>query len=181
KYKNWITNLGGQFAPEIGGQLHRIFHSERYISNFLVVNTQFFSPVSVKDTFNYNESIRTVYETYYDSLLVDGVWFKEVRLFNNLYQEASSLPKYIYYSKNVGIIRKELFKARSGILKDITSINNKFLKSSPHEKNTQSYSFFSVIITNDNSRRNLSWICRNPNKGTSSSKWKFHAAYKDGV
>ncbi|MBX9851379.1 MAG: hypothetical protein K2X86_06425 [Cytophagaceae bacterium] len=113
-YQDTITGGGDAFDKKNKG--YDTF-AERYISNFLVVNIQFFSPASVKDTFNYNESMRTVYETYYDSLLVEGVWFKEVRLFNNLYQEASSQPKYIYYSKNVGVIRKELFNGQIWNLK----------------------------------------------------------------
>jgi hypothetical protein len=53
-----------------------------------------------------------IYTDLYDSLKVFNQFYKDVIIFENTYNPATYLPRKIFYSKNVGIIRKELYNGQ---------------------------------------------------------------------
>jgi hypothetical protein len=85
--------------------------SERYLSNYGHINNIFFSNKDTGTIYQSNQNIYIQYTCFYDSLSFTA-FFKKVKVFKNLQQEAPDLPEKIYHARNVGVIRRELFNGQ---------------------------------------------------------------------
>jgi hypothetical protein len=92
-------------------------YSERFLSNVIVTNVQFFNNVKPGTQFTFSANNEVKYLEELESFTIDGVNYHNVRVFENLKMEDDRLPQKVYYAKNVGIIRKELFNGQVWNLK----------------------------------------------------------------
>jgi hypothetical protein len=92
-------------------------YEQFYSSAFLAINFQFFSGRDTGYTFKYNDNYYTTYLVNYDSIKVLNEYFNKVKIFEVVGGQDTRLPKRIFYSKNIGVIRRELYNGQVWNLK----------------------------------------------------------------
>ncbi len=81
------------------------------------VNVQYFTEIGgINFSYDYPGS-KILYKDSLESYKVIGVDYKQVKVFENLIKRYEKQPKIIYYAKNVGVIKKELFNGEVWELK----------------------------------------------------------------
>ena len=113
------TLLGSGIADEIFPD-NRIFYAyaEKYLSNYLVTGVQYFSKHQPGDMIHFTDDSKLLYALSYPQFEVEGVIYNDVKVFENLIPLSDGrLPHKIYYSRYVGVIRKELYNGQVWNLK----------------------------------------------------------------
>lgn len=110
------TLLGGAEAESYYDTIF-FFYTERYSSNLSATNLQFFSKIAAGTSLDFADDSRIKYIGEFDSLVADGVEYRHERVFENSIQADDRLPQKIYYSKGIGVVRKELFNGQVWNLK----------------------------------------------------------------
>ena len=88
---------------------------------YLNVKAQFFAKNDTGSILKINKNLK--YARFYDSLRIFNGAYLAVKKFENLNQKGQFQPKFIWYAKNVGIIKKEMFDSTIWKLKSY-HINN---------------------------------------------------------
>lgn len=111
------TLVGGSSIERYKGEDKYCLYAERYLSNFVVTNLQFFNKISAGSTLDFADDSQVKYIGEFNSFIGDGIERQNVRVFENLIQTDDRLPKKIYYAKGIGVVRKELFNGQTWNLK----------------------------------------------------------------
>lgn len=88
-------------------------YAERYVSNFLVTNIQFFNRIPAGTILDLTDDSQVKYIGEFVSFTAGGIEWKSVRGFENLVQTDDRLPRKIYFAKGIGVVRKELFNGQT--------------------------------------------------------------------
>lgn len=88
------------------------FYEEGFRSSYIYIFNQFFSDSDTGQVLTSNIDLK--YVSYHDTFtLNNGKKYTNVKAFKILTGKYPLQPEYIYYARNVGVIKKELF---SGVL-----------------------------------------------------------------
>jgi len=121
KYEYFDQSLGSTFFNDTlsgGSAAERYYdtvyfsYAERYLSNFVVTNLQFFNKVAAGTTLDFSDDSQVKYTGELNSFVVGGIEYQNVRIFENRVLTDDRLPERIYYAKGIGVIRKELFNGQ---------------------------------------------------------------------
>ncbi|MFN3403311.1 MAG: hypothetical protein ACK40G_04395 [Cytophagaceae bacterium] len=102
-YNDTLLNIGVALRGGITSSTQ--YYLQFYHAAFLI----FFSNASPGDSIDLTESMKAKYNYYYDSLQVSGKYYYQVKEFEILIYQGEILPRKIYHSPNIGIIKKEDF------------------------------------------------------------------------
>ena len=125
-YENFGQSLGTTFFNDTlfgGSATERYYdtiyflYSERYLSNYVITNLQFFNKMAAGTTLDFADDSQVKYTGELNSFTADGIEYRNVRVFENLIQTDDRLPKKIYYAKGIGVVRKDLFNGQIWNLK----------------------------------------------------------------
>jgi hypothetical protein len=92
-------------------------YAERYLSNFLITNVQFFNQAKPGESLVFTSASELRYLSELDSYFIGKIEYTHVRAFENLIPTEARLPKKIFYARGIGIIRKELYNGQIWNLK----------------------------------------------------------------
>ena len=115
-YNDTIIGWGGQ-RDKGNGFPGLYFRGVKYLNIFPL----FFSSKDTGYVLKYNTRLKYLMEK--DSLTLNNKTFEQVKIFKNLTQHYKLEPEKIYYAKNFGIIKSELFNGTNWELKSY-HINN---------------------------------------------------------
>jgi hypothetical protein len=88
-------------------------YSEVYYSKIHALNTQFFSDKNLGTVFNLTGGQKyTTYKEYFETYTLGKLTFQKVKVFEMNFEEDNRLSRKVYYAKNVGLIRKELWNGQ---------------------------------------------------------------------
>jgi hypothetical protein len=125
-FESFGRTLKSSFFPEITDDLisggtaeflaypaNACAYSETYRSNIFATSNQFFSDKEIGATFTIaGGQVFTTYKEYLESYTLGKLTFQKVKVFEMNFEQDSRLPRKVYYAKNVGLIRKELWNGQ---------------------------------------------------------------------
>jgi hypothetical protein len=117
-YKSSLSSdsLRGFGFPDFNDQSFFV-HEEFWLGDFLNMPRIFTSDPAVGKSVRYTENYSLEYEHFYDGFKVGGKVYHEVKVFHHPFNFFQGQSERIFFAKNVGIIRRELFNGEIWELK----------------------------------------------------------------
>lgn len=113
---SFYDSLFGSGGAELAGTKQPSTYFEGSLENETNVFPQFFTGKDVDYVLPLNNNLK--YTQFQDSLKIFDNTFFYVKKFEIIDQEGQQQPKFIWYAKNVGVIKKEMFDSTIWKLKD---------------------------------------------------------------
>lgn len=77
----------------------------------------FLSPLNVSESRRYAEDFTLIFESQQESMKMDGVTYDSVKVFRHNIMVFANQSERIFFAKDVGIIKRELFNGQTWVLK----------------------------------------------------------------
>jgi hypothetical protein len=103
--------LGGGGAGTLGSK-DICGYSQGINAPFLVSQVNFFTGKTTGEYLSNLESSKTKYLLFFNTYIVLDKTFQNVKVFEKSFELSALLPRKVYYAKNVGLIRKELWNGQ---------------------------------------------------------------------
>jgi hypothetical protein len=125
-YQRFIGGSSSSFSPEDSVRYfgRPSFQDQNYyileqfrLNDYLTSPYVFFDNKSVGFEFRYTDNITLVYEDFIPELEMNGITYSDVKVFSTNIQFFSYQSQRIFYAKDVGMIKRELFNGQVWQLK----------------------------------------------------------------
>ena len=106
-----IISFGDASPPLEFNADYARYHYSTSFTSFLLT---FFSNKPLKYRLAVHSNMETEYREFHDAILLNGITYNNVKVFEIVSGQPMDqrLPKVVYYAKNIGIVRKELWNGQ---------------------------------------------------------------------
>jgi hypothetical protein len=117
---NYERIVAGFYCSRVDDSIRHFSYPERgdqkfyqlveiWLSDFINASTIFFDPSEIGAELHYAEDFRTTYAAHFNELTIGGRVYNDVRVYSHNVQYYPNQSKKIYFAKNVGIVKRELY------------------------------------------------------------------------